>query len=138
MPSQTHQALLLWTARKMARDGFRIIGLDGVCEQAGLWNYTPAPPSLFDTRPDVVGININGIYALGEAKTAEDIDCFHTRQQLSVFAELTTHNCRLYVAIPRSAVAALDRVLADLHLVGNKLVVRLHIPDILVMEEEFV
>src|SRR5687767_969513 len=108
MPSETHQALLLWTARKMTTDGFRIIALDGVCKHAGVWNNAYTPPSVAGIRPDVVGINTHGIYAFGEAKTVDDIDCFHTRRQLFALGKLTTNGCRLYVAIPRSGLRALD------------------------------
>ena len=37
----------------------------------------------------------------------------------------------LYLAIPRSAAPALDRVLAELGLVGARELVRVHVPDIL-------
>lgn len=42
--------------------------------------------------------------------------------------------CRPYRAVPRSAAPALDRVLADTGLLGAAHVVRLHIPDCLVMD----
>ncbi|HET9374579.1 MAG TPA: hypothetical protein VFO40_06375 [Chthoniobacterales bacterium] len=79
-----------------------------------------------------------GEFAIGEAKTAADLDSDHTRKQLYVFGRVRTAPgnlaCRLYVAVPRSAAPALDRVLARVGLLGAKHVIRLHIPDCFVAE----
>jgi hypothetical protein len=124
----------------MARDGYTIIRFDGTCEQARICNHAQTPAAVFGVRPDVVGIDRNGAYAFGEAKTAEDIDCAHTRRQLFVLSRLkmttTGDPCRIYISIPRSNAKALDRVLADLYLVGKPHIIRLHIPDILVTQQE--
>jgi hypothetical protein len=137
VPSAAHQTLLLWAARKMARDGFRLAGYDGASVQGGAWNALGAPPSLGGVRSDAWGYD--GVrVALAEAKTADDIDTRHTRLQLMAFARLraraTGAPCRLYIAVPRSAAAALDRVLAESGLAGAADIVRLHIPDILLKE----
>lgn len=137
MPSAAHQTLLLWAARKMTRDGFRLAGYDGVSAQGGTWNSLGAPPTLGGVRPDAWGYDGERV-ALAEAKTARDIDTEHTRIQLLAFVRLrkraTGATCRLYLAIPRSAAPALDRVLAELGLVGAADIVRLHVPDILLEE----
>lgn len=134
MPSAAHQTLLLWAARKMAQDGFRIAGYEGRSDQGGAWNALGAPPSLGGVRPDAWAYDGLRV-ALAEAKTTDDIDTRHTRLQLTAYAQLrvTTAgaSCRLYLAVPRSAAAALDRVLAELGLAGVPDIVRLHIPDIL-------
>jgi hypothetical protein len=74
-----------------------------------------------------------------EAKTENDIDTMHTRAQLSVFGftrmRQSVDRCPLYISIPRSAAYRLDRVLADLGLIGAKHVIRLHIPDALISGE---
>lgn len=134
MPSAAHQTLLLWAARKMARDGFRLAGYDGVSGQGGEWNDLKSPPALDGVRPDAWGYDGERV-ALAEAKTARDIDTAHTRMQLLTFAHLKTRDagapCRLYLAVPRSAAPALDRVLAELALAGMREIVRLHVPDVL-------
>lgn len=137
MPSATHQTLLLWAVRKMARDGFGIAAYDGSSRQGGSWNALGAPPTLAGVRPDAWGHD--GVrVALAEAKTAADIDTEHTRVQLRAFARLRARGtgaaCLLYLAIPRSAAPALDHVLAELGLVGANEIVRLHVPDILLEE----
>lgn len=137
MPSAVHQTLLIWAGRKMACDGFDIAAYEGTSRQAGCWNALGAPPTLAGVRPDAWGYD--GVrVALAEAKTAADIDTAHTRVQLCAFTRLRARaggaTCRLYLAIPRSAAPALDRVLAELGLVGAPEIVRLHIPDILLEE----
>jgi len=121
----------------MTLDGFYLAGYDGVSAQGGSWNTLGAPPTLGGARPDAWGYDGVGV-ALAEAKTAADINTEHTRVQLRAFARLRTlatgRTCRLYVAIPRSAAPVLDRVLAELGLVGVKEIVRVHIPDIFLAE----
>jgi hypothetical protein len=140
MPSRTHQTLLLWAARKMAYDGFRVTGYEGRSEQGGVWNALPAPPEFAGARPDAWGYDPDEErLAFAEAKTASDIDTPHTRAQLRAFISLRSfrlgHVCRLYFAAPRSAAHALDRVLADVGLSASRDVVRLHVPDALLPEE---
>ena len=134
MPSAAHQTLLLWAARKMASDGFCLAGYEGASDQGGEWNDLTNPPTLAGVRPDAWGFDGERV-AFAEAKTARDIDTAHTRVQLLIFARTrmkdTAAACRLYLAIPRSAAPLLDRVLAELRLVGLPDIVRLHIPDVL-------
>jgi hypothetical protein len=139
VPSAAHQTLLLWAARKMARDGFRVSGYDGRSEQGGVWNALPAPPTLGGVRPDAWGYDPTETrLAFAEAKTGPDIDTEHTRAQLRAFVRLrsaaSAKVCRLYLATPRSATYAVDRVLADVGLAGARDVVRLHVPDVLLRE----
>jgi hypothetical protein len=118
----------------MAADGFRLAGYEGESDQGGVWNELANPPTLAGVRPDAWGFDGERV-AFAEAKTARDIDTTHTRVQLLVFAGTrmkgTAGACRLYLAIPRSAAPLLDRVLADLGLVGLRDLVRLHVPDVL-------
>jgi hypothetical protein len=139
VPSHSHQSLLLWTIRKMSYDGFLVLASDGSIPQGGAWNSLPAPPEMMHLRPDACGFDPNtGHYAFGEAKTSQDIDTEHTRRQLRVFAKLAhkcdSTPCRLYLAVPRSAVNALDRVLVDSGLLEVRNVIRLHIPDCFIEE----
>ncbi len=141
MPSTVHQSLLLWALRKMTADGFAVIAKDGNVPNGGLWNQLAPPPLLQHFRPDACALDrATGRFALGEAKTAEDITTPHTKNQLQVFANMTHRSdhdrCRLYLAIPRSAITTLARVLGQVGLLGAPHVVRLHIPDCLIAENE--
>jgi hypothetical protein len=133
LPSAAHQTLLLWAARKMTRDGFRLGGYDGRSIQGGVWNDLDAPPTLAGVRPDAWGYD-GARVALAEAKTARDVDTEHTRMQLRAFLRLRNRTAtpwRLYFAIPRSAAPSLDRVLSELGLASSNDIVRLHVPDVL-------
>jgi hypothetical protein len=126
----------------MTVDGYLAIGCDGAMPQGGAWNALPLPPELRQLRPDACGIvPATGNIAFGEAKTWGDIDTGHTRRQLRVFSRLMTRSdmalCRLYLAVPRSTVVVLDRVLADIGLLGMRHVVRLHVPDCFVTESGY-
>jgi hypothetical protein len=46
--------------------------------------------------------------------------------------------CPLYLAVPRSSAYDLDRVLVDTRLIGAKHVIRIHVPDILLLESTYV
>jgi hypothetical protein len=139
VPSHSHQSLLLWTIRKMSFDGFLVLASEGSIPQGGAWNSLPAPPEMMHLRPDACGFDpMTGHYAFGEAKTSQDIDTEHTRRQLRVFARLVhkwdSTACRLYLAVPRSAITALDRVLVESGLFETRSVTRLHIPDCFIQD----
>lgn len=139
MASQTHQVLLLWIARKMTYDGLRVIRYDGSSRQGGRWNDLSPPPTIRGIRPDVVGRTPDGqLVAFGEAKTWNDLDTAHTRVQLRTLARARMMHqgtlCRIYVSVPLSAIRTLDRVLADVGLLGTGRVVRIHVPDVLLKE----
>jgi hypothetical protein len=118
----------------MAYDGFDLVGYEGTSEQGGAWNDLTNPPTLGGVRPDAWGYDGERV-AFAEAKTARDIDTMHTRVQLFIFSRTTMRDsataCRIYLAIPRSAARVLDRVLAELGLLGSREIVRLHVPDVL-------
>lgn len=129
-----HQSLLLWAARRMAADGFSLSGFDSKADQGGGWNVLPPPFRLHGVRADAWGVRQgDGAVAFAEAKAAGDIDNAHTRTQLRVlgFARVraSKRRCPLYLSIPRSSAYALDRVLADIGLLGAKHLVRLHVPE---------
>lgn len=140
MYSSSHQALVLWILRKMIADGFTPSGCDGSVPQGGLWKTLPRPLELAGVRPDAIGIALGkGEYAIGEAKTPMDIDTAHTRRQLTVFGRIQDESgkpkCRLYIAVPRSSAPTLDRILAEIGLAAAKHVVRLYIPDCILVEK---
>lgn len=139
MASKTHQALLLWGARKMAADGFQLTGFEGSADRGGDWNQLPPPFELFGVRADACGMRPDdGLIGFAEAKTESDVDTPHTREQLRVLGYARMRDgktrCPLYIAVPSSAVYALDRVLIDLSLIGAKHIKRLHVPSVLVGE----
>jgi hypothetical protein len=132
MPSLTHQWLLLWLVRKMSVDGFTLAACDGPLPQGGLWNTVPRSIVAAGVRPDAYALAPNsGAFAFAEAKTEEDIVNVHTRVQLRTLGRFVASggaDCRLYVAVPRSAAPILDRVIRDARLSTHQLV-RVHVPD---------
>ncbi len=123
----------------MTRDGFVLTGLDGPAPYAGVWNRLPQPFSIAGVRCDASGtVPATGEIAVGEAKTADDLDTEHSRRQLRVFGGLVDKRsgalCRLYIAVPWSAVYELDRTLIATGLIGARHVIRLHIPDVMLEE----
>jgi hypothetical protein len=135
----THQWLLLWIARKMTADGFILGGYEGPTPQGGIWNVLPVPFEIASVRPDAWGIVAStGEIAVGEAKTADDLASAHTQRQLRVFGRLLQLErsaiCRLYLAVPRSAAYLLDRALVKAEIIGEKNIIRMHVPDCLVLE----
>lgn len=123
----------------MTVDGYSVRAYDGPTPQGGNWNELPIPFLIGNVRADVLGVAADGGLAIGEAKTANDLYSVHTRQQLRVLRSLVDYqqqsSIALYLAVPRSAVRALDIALVNVGLIGNRNVVRLHIPDCLVSKE---
>jgi len=119
----------------MTFDGFFVAGFDGPAPDGWVWNALPQPFKIDGVRPDIWGVDSTGTVAVGEAKTADDVDTRHTRQQLRMYTRLRRRQrpelCRVYVAVPRSSVFALDRVLVDVHMIRASHVVRMHVPDCL-------
>ena len=134
MPSTQHQALVLWGVRRMLCDGFSITGIDGWVDRLGTPVGLPPPRMLQGVRPDASGWHAaDEVEAFVEAKSERDVDNAHTRKQLRGFASLRSTSgkqCRLYLAIPRSAAYALDKVLIDLGLLRAANVRRVHVPTI--------
>lgn len=114
-------------------------GFDGPAEQAGLWNALPRTFTVGGKRPDAWGIRTKDrLLAFGEAKTAGDVDNWHTRAQLKIFGFTRMRRCGrlcpLFLATPQSSGGLLDQVLAELGLLGADHIVRLPVPDILLEE----
>ena len=122
----------------MVADGFLLTGFEGHVEQGGAWSALPVPFQLHGIRPDACGVHAeDGVIAFAEAKTQGDIDNAHTRAQLRVLGYARMRDgkarCPLYIAVPRSAAYALDRVLIDVGLIASRHVRRLHIPNVLLV-----
>jgi hypothetical protein len=120
----------------MMKDGFVLRGFDGEAPREKRWSRLPRPFELGGLRPDAWGYRDDDqMIGFAEAKVFSDIDTEHTRKQLAVFGrtkiKCSVATCPLYVAVPRSAVYELDRVLIDVGLIRARNLVRLHIPDVL-------
>lgn len=136
MASNAHQSLVLWGARRMVCDGFQLTGFEGSAAQGGHWNELPAPFKLLGIRADACGVRLDdGVIGFAEAKTEDDVDTAHTREQLRVLGYARMRDgktpCPLYISVPRSAAYSLDRVLIDVGLIASKHVRRLHVPTAL-------
>jgi len=123
----------------MTLDGLVLTAFEGPAPYAGDWNRLPRPFSIAGVRCDASAVVPDtGEIAVGEAKTAEDLSSAHTHRQLAVFGGLVNKCsgtlCRLYIAVPRSAVYQLDRALIATGLIGAQHVIRLHIPDVMLEE----
>lgn len=139
MPSDAHQWLVVWTARRMQRDGFVVTGFDGQAPRDTYLSDLPSPFHVNGVRADVWGQRPGGpLIAFGEAKTLVDIDTAHTRTQVLALSRISMkcrgRRCPLYIAIPRSGAYALDQVLNDVGLFSAPQIIRLHIPDILLQD----
>ena len=138
VPSKEHQWLVLWTARKVMADGYRVCGYHGPTPQGGPLNWLPIPPVLLDIRPDVLAVKLQEkAFAIGEAKTEEDLISAHSRHQFEVLrkaTQVTGWRGKIYVAAPLSAVRALDNALAKTGRADTHSSVRLNIPDCLLYE----
>src|SRR5688500_17729736 len=141
MPSVIHQSLVLWLARKMTVDGYGVCACDGRLPRGGVWNVAPIPFDIHGVRPDLWGIHLNsGQIALGEAKSASDIANSHTRKQLHTFSNLRerqgARGCVLYIAVPASAEKALTLTLQPIGAGLDGRIVRMHVPDCLLTDDD--
>ena len=103
------------------------------------WSNLPAPLTFNGVRADAWGQRPRGdLIAFGEAKTADEVDTLHTREQLTMLGHTRMKSaavpCPVYIAIPRSAAYYLDRVLIDVGLIRAENIIRLHVPDVLIEE----
>src|SRR4051794_3850939 len=107
MPSTPHQWLVLWIGREMLADGDLVCGYHGPTPQGGPLNHIAIPPVLQSIRPDVLAIAPGrNSFAVGEAKTEDDISSAHSRHQFEVLGTLTQvkgWSGKIYIAAPHSA-----------------------------------
>jgi hypothetical protein len=138
VPTREHQWLVLWVARAMARDGYRIEAYDGPTPQGGVWNQLSRPADVGGFRPDVFGLSPERRVAIGEAKSKNDVLNGHAVAQFAWFARCASWKASpldLYIAVPQSAVHTLDAALGRARLLTNKRVHRIHVPDVLLHDE---
>lgn len=134
MPSETHQWLVVWLSRKMARDGYTPIYADAY----DLAKYIPSNPKcspiLGSIRPDVIGFNNRTKrLAFAEAKTAGDILNRHTQMQLETLLQIRDRCGRfaeIYLGFPRSSWSEAAKLIFQLRL--NERIKTLPIPDVII------
>ena len=122
----------------MLADGYLVCGYHGPTPQGGPLNHIAIPPVLQSIRPDVLAVAPGrNSFAVGEAKTEDDLYSAHSLRQLEVLdtlAQVKGWSGKIYIAVPRSAVRTLDTALAKAGLAGSRTLIRLHIPDCLISE----
>ncbi len=116
--SPEHQKLV-----KGLREYLRGIGFDTTC--AAYEGY-PQCEEMKGRVPDVMGKNVQGLLAVGEAKTCDDLDNERTNEQLEVFSKrivasgnLKGQTVPFYIGIPKACMQQLKGLLRKLGL-GQK------------------
>jgi len=85
MPSQRHQFIVDCIIRKMRLYGFEPVSLDGISTLVSSLNI---PRKILHHRPDVIGIDKNDNFCIGEAKTENDINSKRTKEQIRDYQEV--------------------------------------------------
>jgi len=110
-PSREHQRLVGELISWMQTEGYRI--------RCGNYGNLSQCKEVRGYIPDVKGSS-NDLNAYGEAKTEDDIDNNHSKNQFRVFANRVMKKskapCPFYIAIPKGSENDLRRVLRELGL----------------------
>lgn len=140
MPSTKHQEVVFWLVRKILRDGYYPIGIEGECPRGGFLNQISVSVSIGGVHPDVVAVNpLNLLVAFGEAKTEGDLSSPHSQMQLkamSSYRDPLGRSARIYLGVPHSIQGTALRQLARLGLFFKEDIQVLPVPDILLPEVE--
>lgn len=104
MASKKHQLILGLIIKKMSNNGIDIKRIDGRFHGAFGDKYK-LPPKIERHRPDVVGVNKEGVFCIGEAKTETDLKNKRTYEQIKDFTslEIDGRYCNVYIGIPMSS-----------------------------------
>lgn len=96
------------------------IGFETTC--AAYEGY-PQCEEMKERVPDVMGKNAQGLFAIGEAKTCDDLDNERTNEQLKVFSNrimasgnLKGQTVPFYIGIPKACIQQLKDLLKKLGL----------------------
>jgi hypothetical protein len=113
--SPEHKKLVRALIEYFNRNGFPVTNAD--CD-----GYNPCE-EMNGRIPDVMGKNTQGLIAIGEAKTCDDLDNDRTNDQLKIFSSRSVANgiakgqtCPFYIGIPKSCIDALKQNLKKLGL----------------------
>ena len=127
MASVAHQFMLSLLAMKMKSLGFEPISYDGNSYQIGMTKLK-IPPTIHNHRPDIIGIDINGEFCIGEVKTENDLSSYRTKQQIIDFSK----SAKCIICTTKSAQEKLVNKLNRLGLLFNRNVEMLIVPDELI------
>ena len=113
--SPEHRKLVNGLIEYLRQQGFQT-----VCASYEGYNQCEA---IEERVPDVMGKNAQGLLAIGEAKTCDDLDNDRTNDQFKVFSNrvmaggnLKGQTCPFYIGIPKSCVSELQENLKKLGL----------------------
>lgn len=137
MASEKHNFIVSAIARKIRQSGFRIVYLDGQCQDIDTKKFN-IPPKIINHKPDIIGEKKGMSFCIGEAKTRNDIFSERTKRQIADFftaIRLNSEN-RLVIGIPLSAKEDLEKLLLKLNLVNQKQIGILYIPEELLPYED--
>lgn len=132
MPSKAHQMLISFLARKMREDGYQTIAFDDDNSSYDIFNF-PVPPTIKRHRPDVIGMDVQGYFSIGEAKTKNDLKGKRLEEQLNDFSDLKNEDGSLipfYIGVPESVNDKLKSKLSEFN-VNIKNVKIISIPDLI-------
>ena len=127
---QKHDRLVLLLSRKMRLDGFKIVAYEGK-RLPGFPEELPMP--IIRHRPDIIGIT-RGKIAIGEAKTASDLNSRRTREQILDFYNAKTksgNSMLVYIAITKEARSKLESILDRFSLIQKTRIKILEVPELL-------
>lgn len=119
-------------ARKMQDDGFYIISFDDDNSLYNEYNF-PRPPTILRHRPDIIGRNHLGKFAIGEAKSRNDVSGKRIKEQMYDFSTLLNidgTNMPLYFGIPESRGETVDKIIKSLEINMSNIII-IKIPDVL-------
>lgn len=137
MASKRHDFIVSAIARKMRKDGFKVIYLDGRYQDVDEKKFD-IPPKIINHKPDIVGENENIFFCVGEAKTENDIFTKRTKNQIIDFLAIVRLNSgnKLVIGIPLNAKEDLKKLLIELKFINQKQIEIICIPEELLPHEK--
>ncbi len=130
MAGKNHQFILGLIIKKIRELGFKIIALDGSC-LGTFGEIIKIPPKIFRHRPDVIAVNNEGFFCIGEAKTANDLNNRRIHEQILDYMDvkLNGKHCYIVIGIPQSSKYKLEDLLKKLQVLKSPNVSILTVPD---------
>ena len=138
MASKKHDFIVSLIVRKMRKDGFKVIYLDGKYQDIDTEKFD-IPPKIINHKPDVIGEKDSIFFCIGEAKTTKDLFTKRTKNQIIDFLAIIKLNFgnKLVIGIPLNAKEDLQKLLIELKVTRQKQIEIIYIPkDLLPYEEE--
>jgi len=137
MASKKHDFIASSIVRKIRKDGFKVIYLDGRYQDVDEKKFD-IPPKIINHKPDIVGEKENTFFCIGEAKTKNDIFTKRTKNQIIDFFTIVRLNSgnKLVIGIPLNAKEDLKKLLIELKLINQKQIEIIYIPEELLPHEK--